>query len=685
MERNLRNSIVFLNILYVAGALLLLVIAWFTYSSFHSLLEKDFWVDHTNQVILTAEKELSLLKDAETGTRGYVISGNQVYLQPYFASVDSVSSYLEQLKELTKDNSDQQTRLDTLAEAVNTCLAVFSHVIQLKDKQAQKELESHFALQKGKDSMDRVRVLVQSVIDEENRLLAKRTLSYRNSVLQTRTATYLIVVASLVIDLLIISILRRKNRQKAAYEKVLLEKNQHLELLNEELYTSNESLATANQELASVNEELRASQEELAATNEELMASNNELYRTQQKLNQFNEQLEGRVKQRTQEIEAANHEIRLLLESEKMARVEAANNAQQFSSLLEALPTMAWVADPDGSHYYFNQQWFQYTGANFEDLKGWGWQVYVHPEDRSYTTTQFNEALQTGNTIQITDRIKRVDGVYRWHLIRSLPIRNNSGVIARWVGTATDIDELKGVQDQLQTKNEELERTNWDLDNFVYVASHDLKSPVTNLEGLTYLLSKRLAEKLTVKESELLAMIDTSILKLKRTIDDLTQVARVQKDAGNLLELVVFEQVFREVEGDLDYMIKESGATIIADFRAPALFYVPTHLRTILYNLLSNAIKYSAQDRPIRIVVTTEYKPLYIVMTVQDNGLGMVTEQVNKLFTLFKRFHTHVEGTGIGLYIVKRLVENKGGHIEVRSAPGEGTIFSIFFKSNEQG
>jgi signal transduction histidine kinase len=130
-------------------------------------------------------------------------------------------------------------------------------------------------------------------------------------------------------------------------------------------------------------------------------------------------------------------------------------------------------------------------------------------------------------------------------------------------------------------------------------------------------------------------------------------------------------------------MIEDTNTTIITDFKVDHLYFARINLRSILYNLLSNAIKYRSPERNPEIKISTSQKDRYIVLTIQDNGLGLNENQQKRLFTMFKRFHTHVDGTGIGLYIVKRIVENKEGKIEVGSKKGEGTTFKIYFL-NEQ-
>ncbi len=240
-------------------------------------------------------------------------------------------------------------------------------------------------------------------------------------------------------------------------------------------------------------------------------------------------------------------------------------------------------------------------------------------------------------------------------------------------------NELQESQVLLLAKNDELERTNVDLDNFVYRASHDLKAPISNIEGLTLLLQGQLEDRLEPDEKKLLDMIELSLNKLKTTIIDLTEISKVQKDQEFLEESISFDEIVKEVTDDLWQLIAEAGAEINTNFQVPNIMYAYTNLRSILYNLISNAIKYKHPDRLPEIYITSTLHDGRVVLSVTDNGLGISHADYDKIFTMFKRLHAHVEGSGIGLYITRRIVENCRGKITVESEPGLGTTFKVFF------
>jgi signal transduction histidine kinase len=232
----------------------------------------------------------------------------------------------------------------------------------------------------------------------------------------------------------------------------------------------------------------------------------------------------------------------------------------------------------------------------------------------------------------------------------------------------------------LATTNQQLTRTNVDLDNFIYTASHDLKAPIANIEGLLYLLQAELPR--TVQQAEHVGPTLTRMLaaveRFKRTIDHLTEVSKLQKEHTPTTTAVNLAAVVEDVRQDLQPLVQAAGAKLVVDVTDfPPVNFSEKNLRSIVYNLLSNAVKYRHPDRTPCVDVRAHVQMGYTVLEVHDNGLGLDMQHVPRLFTMFQRFHDHVEGTGIGLYMVKRMVENAGGRIEVHSILGAGTTFFV--------
>ena len=215
------------------------------------------------------------------------------------------------------------------------------------------------------------------------------------------------------------------------------------------------------------------------------------------------------------------------------------------------------------------------------------------------------------------------------------------------LGSMVDLTKLRQAQEDLQESNNTLRKINVDLDNFIYTASHDLKAPVTNLEGLITLLIPKLEHKLDKKELKAVNMIKLSVDKLNRTISGLLEITRIQKDLERNIDLLSFEEVLDEAKADVEQMIKDCGATIKTDFQAPELHYTRYNLKSILYNLLSNALKYCPKNRKPHIEIKTEQQGNYVLLTFSDNGMGMSQKQLEKLFLCSNAFTPKWKGRAL--------------------------------------
>ncbi|GAB3851711.1 hypothetical protein GCM10028822_18650 [Hymenobacter terrigena] len=376
------------------------------------------------------------------------------------------------------------------------------------------------------------------------------------------------------------------------------------------------------------------------------------------------------------------------LKREEAARLAGERAAAEASRVLEGIPQIAWTANPQGLNTYLNRRWFDYIGR--ENAKGpdQGWAAHLHPADRPASGQRWQECLLSGEPYEVEYRFRNRAGDYRWMLGRALPSRNAQGEIIQWIGTCTDIHEQKlaleridQAQQQLRDNNELLTRVNADLDNFIYTASHDLKAPISNIEGLLDALLLELPAP-TAQSEEVQPLLDLmldSVNRFKRTIEHLTEVSRLQKEHRSYVTPVDLVAIIHDVRLDLEPVIQSTEARLEIDVQAATVLFSEKNLRSVVFNLLSNALKYRAPTRPPHVRLRTWAEAGHVVLEVRDNGLGFDTAYADRLFGMFQRFHDHVEGSGIGLYMVKKMVENAGGRITVASTLGAGSVFTVYF------
>ncbi|TPG65519.1 sensor histidine kinase [Hymenobacter nivis] len=241
--------------------------------------------------------------------------------------------------------------------------------------------------------------------------------------------------------------------------------------------------------------------------------------------------------------------------------------------------------------------------------------------------------------------------------------------------------QLAQANAQLTAQNEQLLRTNADLDSFVYTASHDLKQPIDNMTGL-FEEFKRTATFADPEAAGMVGMFAEALQQILGTISGLAEVVQVQRQLEEVAaEAVPLQPLAEEVVRSLQPQATDAGAEFELDFAAaPALRMARPGAQSMFYNLFSNALRYAQPGRRPRVRVSTARAGTSTVLTVQDNGRGIDLERHRRhLFQLFRRFHPEVAGSGVGLYLVHRLVLQAGGRIEVESAVGQGTAFRLYF------
>jgi PAS domain S-box-containing protein len=373
-------------------------------------------------------------------------------------------------------------------------------------------------------------------------------------------------------------------------------------------------------------------------------------------LKSLNESLEQKVQERTQELEALT---------------------ERYRFMTNAIPEIVWTATPKGEVDFFNQTWYTYTGLSEQESMNSGWSKRIHADDLPGVLEQWNKSLETGTLYEWKTRMADSQGQYRWHLVRGLPMKNAQGEVTQWFGTGTDI------HDQV-VKTEELQRTNDELDNFVYTASHDLRTPILNIEGLVQLLKNKVPAGTRDDVHNIYQRLDKSVQQLKQTISGLADVTRIQREPVQGTHWINLPELIEEFKVNHDLLFEGTGAILETDLAEEEICCISRkHMRSLLDNLLTNALKYRHPQRTPHVQITSESVDEYYKLSIHDNGIGIAPEHKDKVFDMFKRFNSHSSGSGIGLYIVKKIIEKYDGRVQVDSAPEIGTTFTVWLKKQE--
>lgn len=378
-------------------------------------------------------------------------------------------------------------------------------------------------------------------------------------------------------------------------------------------------------------------------TQEVLKSKNDELEEARNEALKLNDELEDTVLERTKDLSVSREHFILL-----------ANN----------IPQITWTNLPAGQFNFFNQRWYDYTGLSFDETFEQAWTNIIHPDDLAVTMEKFTHAIQTGGIFEIENRYKRNDGVYRWHLNRSIPLKNESEELLFWVGTATDIDD--------QRKSIEKK------DEFIGIASHELKTPLTSLKAYLQLMTNYKREPVPQQVKSFIVKAESSLGKLQTLVNDLLDVSKIQ--AGKLY----FSQSQIKVD-ELMSICAENAGYMFPDYN---IHYKPGNeylisgnlerLEQVLMNLINNAVKYSPLHKDIILAVEREEDNVKISVT--DFGIGLSPEQQEKIFERFYRVDDKnfmASGLGMGLYISMEIINNHKGKMRVESKINKGSTFYI--------
>jgi PAS domain S-box-containing protein len=347
----------------------------------------------------------------------------------------------------------------------------------------------------------------------------------------------------------------------------------------------------------------------------------------------------------------------------------------RFRELADAMPQIVWSAGPDGKVDYLNRRWHELSGVPPGEVGEESWLAAVHPDDRDRAIAGWRQAVAAGKPLQMEIRLRMAGQDCRWHLARALPVHDEHGGVLRWYGTCTDIHDLKAAEGRLQVAAAELSRSNIDLEQFAYVASHDLQEPLRQVSGHLGLIRKRMADKLAPVERDLLGFAIDGATRMAALISDLLAYSRVGRGQSGFSD-VDMEAALRTAVANLSTAIRESGAVITHD-PLPTIRASQALMPQLLQNLLGNAIKYRHAQRPPRIHFSAVDNGDHWLFSIRDNGIGIPPHEQGRIFAIFYRLHGRKDysGTGIGLAICKRIVEHHCGRIWVESDEGQGATF----------
>lgn len=378
-----------------------------------------------------------------------------------------------------------------------------------------------------------------------------------------------------------------------------------------------------------------------------------------------------------EEAEArARSEARVAELNDELSRSlrEVTDSEHQLRFVMDAMPQKVFSASATGIAQYANTQWSEYTGLTPDEITAGAWVQSIHPEDRREGARRWAHSMKSGESFVFEHRIRRYDGVYRWHISRAVPHRDGSGRIVLWVGSSTDVHELKIAQEALREADTL-------KDEFLATLAHELRNPLAPLVTSTEILAQTVDG---AAQEQARTTIKRQITHMVRLVDDLLDVSRItrnviqikkEKTTLNAVLTAAIETVRDATDAAeqlLTISLPDEPITLEAD---------PVRLTQVFANLLSNASKYT--PRGGRISVSAQTNDGWIVVRVRDTGIGIPPDKLSQIFGVFARVHQPVgdeqpRGLGIGLALVRRVVDLHGGSVVADSdGDGRGSEFVV--------
>ncbi|KQB39411.1 PAS domain S-box protein [Flavobacterium aquidurense] len=393
--------------------------------------------------------------------------------------------------------------------------------------------------------------------------------------------------------------------------------------------------------------------------------------------------------------------ITLIDVTEKVeARKKIEESEKRFRSLTESIPQLIWETDEKGNALFTSGKWMEYTGIipNGEAE----WKAMIHPADFEENTRVWKHSLETGELYKTDVRVLKKDGTYRWHTVIGEPVLNKDNKIIKWVGAFTDIQTEKAFTQELEKqvtertkeleqKNVELEQMNKELQSFAYISSHDLQEPLRKIQTFATQIIEKESQNLSDSGKDKFLRMQNAAQRMQTLINDLLSYSRTNIQERKY-EKVNISTIIDAVKEDLKEELEQKGA-IIESNQTCEVSIIPFQFRQLLYNLASNSLKFSNPDIRTVIKINCEFakgedlnhdvlsKELeYCHISISDNGIGFEPQYNKKIFEVFQRLHGKLEytGTGIGLAIVKKIVENHNGVITATGEKNKGATFDIY-------
>ena len=731
----------YIKLLFLVIVMVLVAVSLMTYRNLSNYMKEVNLTRHSREVFRMLDQTLSTMKDAELGCRGFLLTRDTFYLSPFYNSVNLIPRQVRTLDSLLRENSVMKSQVDTLKGLINTQFVIIDKIFSLKNADTlTTKVEEKKMLYQGRLNMNMIRSQIKRLSDEEAKILEARITSetdFRNIAPIALLLYTLIALAgvsllfSKVIDALDKqrlaegklneNILALKNEvgireftQKTlrrvldtsldgimAFKAILNSKTREIEDFELILSNANASLSTGKTEKDLLGKHLleifpQVKQEGLFDIYKDVVVTG--------KPAQFEKLFQGvEVFDGWYNITAVRLEDGFVVTFSNITNQKRQRLILEERGLLlkeaEALANMgSWKWDESNQALVWSDGLFRIMKRDPETFVP-TWSSFfekVYHEDKAAVEKFLNETRDKQQGVTVEFRIE-AEGILKYLSVTSKPRSTEGKSGLDILGTVIDITDRKMYETQLEQYTAELKRSNEDLEQFAYVASHDLQEPLRKIRAFGDRLLNRYKSQLEGPGEDYIKRMQSASTRMQTLIEDLLTFSRVSRSSESFQALDM-NQIMTEVRDDLDIRIKLEAAHLKIG-KIPSVIGEKMQIKRLFQNLINNALKFhKLNEAPVvevsgailkhhelrREFAITMPEASYVLIIVKDNGIGFNERFTEKIFNIFQRLHgrTDYEGTGIGLAICRKIVTNHRGYITARSQENVGSEFIVILPAS---